>query len=324
MIRPFIRLNRRRIARRVGVPSVGTPASGEGVLRPLVCGLCCLLASSVLAGPYSGPTDTSHPLDPAIALDDPLILGFADAIDPTRTAFAPRGSTSIDPVGFNSLGDLSADDIANGVDPGVLTVTFPLGIANATGPDFAVFENGFVFPTDPFLFIELAFVEVSTNGTDFARFPAVSTNTQQSNTFGTAFVGYDVTNIHNLAGKHADGFGTPFDLDDLIADPLVVAGDIDLGNIQYVRLVDIPGNGSRVDSLGNPIFDNWLTTGTGGFDFRLPQGVAVLNRPLFDANAPALPEPASAALLLAGLSIVSVVRRRRSASLITASPGGVA
>mgnify|MGYP006924592922 CR=1 FL=1 len=139
--------------------------------RSSVCVWVCLTATpAALAGPYSDPTDTAHPLDPAVADDDARFTEWADAIDPARTAFAPRGSTAISTTGFNNLGDLTAEEIAAGVAPGTLTVTFPTGVRNGAGADFAVFEDGFVFPSAPDLFAELAYVEVSTNGTDFARF----------------------------------------------------------------------------------------------------------------------------------------------------------
>ncbi|MBX2853267.1 MAG: PEP-CTERM sorting domain-containing protein [Phycisphaeraceae bacterium] len=262
------------------------------------------ITTAVVAGPYSGPTDTTHAIDPAIASGSSVFQEWADAIDPTRTAFAPNGSTSIDQVGgINSLGDLDESQINNGDPVGFLTVTFPNGIRNGSGADFAIFENGFIFPGDPYLNAELAYVEVSSNGTDFARFQSISTNTSFEGDFGQGFGGFDTTNIYNLAGKHGAGFGTPFDLDDLLTDPLVIDGDVDLEDIQYVRLVDIPGNGAFLDSLDNPILDAWLTTGTGGYDFALGEGsgVGVIN---------AVPEPTSAALLaLAGMA---VMRRRRA------------
>ena len=52
-------------------------------------------------------------------------------------------------------------------DDGSLVLTFPAPIADGAGPDFAVFENA--FSTE---FLELAFVEVSSDGTNFTRFPA--------------------------------------------------------------------------------------------------------------------------------------------------------
>lgn len=243
--------------------------------------------TAVHAGPYSGPADTTNAIDPAIPSSSPLFVEWANAIDSSRTQFAPRGSSSISDTGFNSLGDLDEAEIAAGNSPGFLTVTFPRGVRNGVGADFAVFENAFIYPGAPYLNAELAYVEVSSNGVEFARFPSISTNTSYEGDFGQGFGGFDTTNIYNLAGKHASGFGTPFDLDDLAADGLVTGGMVDLEDIQYVRLVDIPGNGAFLDSMDHPILDAWLTTGTtGGFDFRLPagQGVGVLH---------AVPEPAS-------------------------------
>src|SRR5262245_13343670 len=250
------------------------------------------MAAHIEAGPYSGPSDTTNAIDPAIASNSPRFVEWANAIDASRTHFAPRGSTTISNTQFNSLGDLDATEIARGDSPGYLTVTFPQPIQNGVGADFAVFENGFEFGAPNGLFMELAYAEVSTNGIDFVRFPSVSLNTGPV-TGTPPFAGYDTSNVHNLAGKHAAGFGTPFDLTDLIADPLVLLGSVDLNNIQYVGLVDIPGNGAFFDSLGHGILDNWLTTGTtGGYDFRLPagQGVGVTN---------AIPEPAHLMLIIA-------------------------
>jgi len=269
---------------------------------PLV-GLLLTLSSFVAhAGPYSGPTDTTHAIDPAIPSNSSRFVEWANAIDAARTYFAPRGSTAISLTGYNCLGDLDAGQIANGDSPGYLTVTFPTGIRNGRGADFAVFENGFTYGSPNGLFMELAYVDVSSNGVDFVRFPSISTNTAPVAGSG-AFAGFDTSNVYNLAGKHAAGYGTPFDLSDLLDAPSVQSGLVNLNNIQYVRLFDIPGNGSFLDSLGNPILDNWLTTGTGGFDFRLPagQGVGVLN---------AVPEPCGL-LLLASAAGVCVWHHRR-------------
>jgi hypothetical protein len=262
------------------------------------------LSGAAYGGIYSGPTDTTNPIDGAIPSGSPLFTEWANNIDPTRTHFAPGGSTSITLTGFNSLGDLSAADIANGVSPGYITVTFPEPIRNGPGPDFAAFENGFTFGSPNGLFAELAYVEVSTNGVDFAEFPSISTNTAPVAGSG-AFAGFDTTNMYNLAGKNALGFGTPFDLSQLANDPLVLTGKVDLQDINYVKLVDIPGNGSFLDSLGDPILDNWLTTGgTAGYDFKLGvgSGIGVLNE---------VPEPATAFLLVCGLMVLAGESRSR-------------
>ncbi len=188
-----------------------------------VASFCCEESRADLV--FSGPTETTHAIDPAIAANDSRFREWANFIDPTRTSFAPRGSSVINQSGgFNSLGDLDATQIANGLSPGFLTVTFPTGIRNGLGHDFAVFENGFTFGTNsngvPGLFAEFAYVDVSTNGVDFARFNSISRNTGPIQGSG-AFASYDVTNVYNLAGKHAAGFGTPFDLDELTSHTLV-------------------------------------------------------------------------------------------------------
>lgn len=178
------------------------------------------------AGIYSGPSDTAHAIDAAIPSNSPLFTEWANAIDASRTHFAPRGSTTTTASGVNSLGDLDAAQIASGESPGYLTVTFPRGVRNGVGPDFAVFENGFAFGTPNGLFAEFAYVEVSSDGTNFARFPSISTNTAPVQG-GGAFSGFDVSNVFNLAGKHASGFGTPFDLAQLLSDALVLGGQVD-------------------------------------------------------------------------------------------------
>lgn len=280
------------------------------LMVPLVLALAVAAAPS-WAGSFSGPTDTTHAIDPAIPSGSPLFVEWADEILPlgAGTYFAPGGVLAISTTGYNALGDLSAEEIVRGDSPGYLTVSFPRGIRNGSGFDFAVFENGGMYFPDPYLHAELAYVEVSSSGTDFARFPSISTNTTYYGTYGPDFGGYDSTQIHNLAGKHANGYGTPFDLGDLVNDPLVLSGAVDLDNIQYVRLVDIPGSGAFLDSKGHPILDNWPTYypdyDTAGFDFRLPagQGIGVIN---------AVPEPSALGLLaMLGATFVGTRRNRR-------------
>jgi hypothetical protein len=124
------------------------------------------------AGIYSGPTDTTNAIDAAIVKTSPLFVEWANAIDASRTHFAPRGSTTISNTGINSLGDLDATQIAAGVSPGYLTVTFPHGIRNGAGPDFAVFENGFTFGSPNGLFAELAYVRFQPMAPTSPGFPA--------------------------------------------------------------------------------------------------------------------------------------------------------
>ncbi|MBK1816649.1 PEP-CTERM sorting domain-containing protein [Luteolibacter yonseiensis] len=198
-----------------------------------------------------------------------------------------------------------------GIDaPGSVTFYYETGIYNGAGADLAVRENGFASGPAPGFFAELAFVEVSSNGTDFARFPSISLNTTRVSTAGT-FQMYDMTNVYNLAGKHASNLATPFDLEELATHSLVLGGTVNLANIKYVRLVDVVGNpessgtAGALDSLGNRILDNWTTYDSGGFDISivggLPQAVGVLH---------AVPEP-STALLLCSAILPLMLRARR-------------
>lgn len=147
-------------------------------------------------------------------------------------------------------------------DSGSLICYFSKPIANIEGPDFVIFENGFKWFGGYFL--ELAFVEVSSNGTDFYRFPSESlADTQKQYTNNAAM---DPTDYHNLAGKHQAPYGTPFDLEELKD-----STGLDLQSVKYIRLVDVVGSldsaYSSRDSKGRKINDPWPTAfDIGGFD----------------------------------------------------------
>ena len=46
----------------------------------------------------------------------------------------------------------------------------------------------------------------------------------------------------------------------------MLSGRVDLQNIAYVRIVDIVGDGTSLDSRGEPIYDPYPTAGSAGFD----------------------------------------------------------
>ena len=181
-----------------------------------------------------------------------------------------------------SLGDLTQNEIDAGVLPGRITLSFVETIRDQNGYDFVVFENGFRYMGD-YYFCELAYVEVSSDGSNFARFPSVSLTGGLVGDYGTI----DITNVYNLAGKHPnDGSkftGTPFDLSEITNEPNVVNGLVDLNNVTYVRIVDVPGSGNFSDKAtkffdpctwpdwdyydaNHPIYDAWVTYGSDGFD----------------------------------------------------------
>ena len=140
---------------------------------------------------------------------------------------------------------------------GEITLLFDQPIRNGAGLDFAVFENAF----DDF-FLELAFVEVSSNGEDFLRFDCAYLGSEPIGQYDT----HNTELIGGLAGKYRAGFGTPFDLELLSDKDAVQQGDVDLNAITQIKVVDIIGDGSRQDSFGNPIYDPTPTVISGGFD----------------------------------------------------------
>lgn len=171
-----------------------------------------------------------------------LSLGYVTVGDST-SALGPAGEN-----GVVSLGD-----------GGYAILTFDSPIADGPGWDLAVFENAF---SDTFL--ELAFVEVSSDGHNFFRFPATSLtqDTVQIGSFGSV----DATLIDNLAGKYRAGYGTPFDLQHLAGQT-----GLDISSVTHVKVVDVVGSVDSVfatyDQYGNIVNDPWPTPfDGGGFD----------------------------------------------------------
>ncbi len=143
---------------------------------------------------------------------------------------------------------------------GMITYTFTENpVTNRDGADFAVFENSF---SDTFL--ELAFVEVSSDGITFVRFPSQSLTAAPVSTYGTVQFEHVYDHTHEytgFAGVHRAGYGTLFDLED-IEDSSI----INTNSITHIRLVDIVGDGSVYDSYGNPVYDPYPCSGSAGFD----------------------------------------------------------
>lgn len=190
------------------------------------------------AGPYSGPHE-------GVSRDDARFVGWATGIEMHWPAgFTPGGGYDNTTRALGPAPGTSNDVVVFG-NEGWAVLTFDRVIRNNPGPDLAVFENGFNNP----IFAELAFLEVSTDGASYARFPSVSLNP-----FPGEYGPIDATNVHNLAGKHVNNndqawMGTPFDLDDLLSHALVVGGLVDLDNINCVKVIDVYGhdNGTTYD-----------------------------------------------------------------------------
>ena len=241
-------------------------------------------------GPFCGIVGTEGCT--AIALDDARIKGWATGCTVVRgssnlsdpnAADVSYGEESAG-VGPASTSTLEAVSLGDG---GMATLTFGTPIANGDGFDFAVFENSF----DDY-FLELAVVEVSSDGEHFVRFPATSLTQTRTQIGGRGRV--DATFINNLAGKYRVGYGTPFDLEELRD-----STNIDINNITHVRLIDVVGSidpqYGTYDAFGHIINDPFPTISrSAGFDL---EGVCVLNQQLGikDAEATTLnlyPNPA--------------------------------
>jgi len=217
---------------------------------------------------FPGPAGQSG--STAIFKTDPSIVAWCNRCE------VNRGPQNIAIIGSQpaSTGDSTAVIGAaqeNGVvslgDGGSATCYFQVAITNGPGHDFAVFENSF---NDTYL--EFAFVEVSSDGIHFFRFPS------QSSQDTLLQIGpYDTCNtrqVNHLAGKYRSGYGTPFDLELLKG----VTG-LDINYITCVRIVDVVGSldktyGQR-DSYGHLINDPWPTDfASSGFDL---DAVAVMH-----------------------------------------------
>lgn len=282
-----------------------------------------LISVTVCAGPYTEPgvngyvgEDGRH-AEPADtnAVINPIFRGWATSVvsyvpapgvfafwaDPNKALGAATGN-NLDIV---SLGDLDQGQIGQGAEPGKITLSFSETIRDSNGYDFVVFENGLVSIYNTGggsvagqMFAELGYVEVSSNGVDFVRFPSVSLTSGLVGMYGTI----EISDVYNLTGKHPNGngvcTGTPFDLIDIAEEGIVVSGIVDINNINYVRIVDIPGSGDFGDEAvkhidpdswpvwdfyanNHPIYDAWLTFESGGVDL---EAVGVLEEQNYSAD----------------------------------------
>ena len=189
-------------------------------------------------------------------------------IDKPHLGYAYYGNDSLvlGAPGTGGASEIVYDVVSLG-DGGVATVTFASPIFNGEGPDFAVFENGFGIDSDTthtLHFLELAFVEVSSDGEHFFRFPAVTYVPCDKQLGG--YGGINPSLIHNFAGKYDQFYGTPFDLDEVEDNDL-----LDKNHVTHVRVIDVVGcikpEYATYDSEGHIVNDPWFTSNEkGGFD----------------------------------------------------------
>ncbi len=234
-------------------------------MRYLLLLIIVICSGTVSTAQYAPQANV--PGSTAISASSSLFAGWASGCT------VNRGLMNIDTpaygyvtAGIDSYATGSADHyIVSLGDSGVATLTFPSTLYNGPGADFAVFENGFANPAnDSQAFLELAFVEVSSDGSRFVRFPAASL-TSVNTQIPVAGVYMYANLINNLAGKYISNYGTPFDLEELADSP-----GLDVNHISHVRIVDVIGSvGAHActDITGHIINDPYPTTlPTGGFD----------------------------------------------------------
>jgi len=302
-------------------------------IQAVFLAVCLCLTAVTNAGPYTGAgvngyigDDHRHanPFDDDDAVINPIFRGWATGFvnylpsddewtgdwDNPNKALGPVTGDNFDIV---SLGDMDADEIATGWRPGEITLLFgdpnrpddPDHIRNLNGYDFVVFENGFISgyntgggSVSGQMLAEFGYVEVSSDGNNFVRFNCVSLTQDQPGPYGIV----EISNILNLAGKHPNAFGictgTAFDLSEIADDPNVVSGIVDINNICYIRIVDVPGSGDWTDEAvahidpntrpdwdyypdNHPIYDAWITWGSGGLDL---EAVGVLEEQAYSAD----------------------------------------
>jgi hypothetical protein len=223
--------------------------------------------SVVLRAQFPGPAGTAG--STAMPKDSGIFVAWAKLCNVTR-GYQDISNPSL---GYANVGDSSYaigksdGGIVSLGDGGSAVVTFTTPISNGPGYDFAVFENAFNNT-----FLELAFVEVSSDGINYFRFPATSnlpTSPQYTND-----AAMDATKINNLAGKYRSLYGTPFDLQELVG-----IAQLDLNNITHVKVIDVVGSitvpYSTFDKNNNVINDPWPTAfGSCGFDL---DAIGVIN-----------------------------------------------
>ncbi len=255
--------------------------------------------SNAKAGPY---TDSGW--------DPTDMIGWATSVEevfigPMDIA-APEDGLAAGGAQEDVLGPATNDtaDVITLGDGGFIVLGFEYGIGDEEGADFAVYENGFWSISG--LFAEFAFVEVSTNGQDFARFDAITLRDSPV----ADFAAIDPTNYYNLAGDQpgsigGSSLGTGFDLAELASHELVTSELLDLDNIQYVRVIDVIGDGSTTDSTGAPIFDPYATSFlAGGFDLNAVGAI----------HFATVPEPSSTMLMFFSLITLGLISYQRQNS----------
>jgi len=243
--------------RPVGHPEVGSTGTSQSV-RPRLAAwrrpaVVALLSVSALAfNDGTGP----HYADGYLS----LVQGPGQGFGTVHNMFGP-------PEGLGP-GAGGLDVYSLGVGGEVVLILEPRAF-NGPGTDLVVYENPFVLDfTEWQVYAELLTVAVSSNGVDFARFPVDFEGEPGPYIQGSTQLPAPVTYFKGFAGvlpvsasppgvtpfDIVAGGGDCFDLADLINHPEVIAGNVDLDDIRYVKLTDVVA-GVDTDDQGDAIWD---------------------------------------------------------------------
>lgn len=246
----------------------GALASQIKDMKQVFVVLFLMLAFIGKAQPF--PPKAGIPGSTAVHKDSSVVLAWATACSVTR-GYIDISNPSLGKVDAGEESFATGKALSNGVvslgDGGSATCSFLYPIRDGEGADFVVFENSFDGN-----FLEFAFVEVSSDGKNFFRFPAISLvdTLEQVGTFGLT----DCKHVKNLAGNYVAGYGTPFDLAELKN-----TIGLNIHAITQVRVIDVVGsihsNYCTRDAAGRKINEPWPTPfAQGGFDL---DAIGVLN-----------------------------------------------
>jgi len=222
------------------------------VIMKQVAGLFTAVAAvlaTVTAQAGFFPPAAGSPGSTAVPADDAGIEAWADAYTDYQPGLAVDAEFQTPEKSVGEAGNSDGTnsgytfDIVSLGRGGSITLTFATPVVDGVGYDFAIFENSF---SDTFL--ELATVEVSSDGINFVQFPAMSLTASPVNGFGTVYA----SDVEQIAGKYRGGFGTPFDLAILDGNPL-----LDVNHVTHIRLTDIVGDGTVPNDISLQVVADW-------------------------------------------------------------------
>ncbi|WP_341906939.1 T9SS type A sorting domain-containing protein [Fluviicola taffensis] len=236
----------------------------------------CILIPGLLQAQSFHPAP-GDPNSNAIKKDSSCFIAWATGGTVTR-GFLNISDTTIIASGSNraSFGNVnlaigpatgSVTDVLSLGDSGIATLSFDQFILDGPGYDFAIFENGFMDN-----YIEMAHVEVSSDGIHFFRFPSTTEVPLDAQSSNASFT--DCRMINNLAGKYRLGYATPFDLAELPND-----SDLNKYAVKFVRVIDaigaVSGDHVTTDQFGMIVNDPYPTPfESGGFDL---EAIGIIN-----------------------------------------------